>query len=50
MVISFSVLWSIGLSSSLVHFMNGSEYLTRGGDSPGIYPFDKVPAIEFCLE
>ena len=30
MVISFLVLWSICLSSSLVHFRNGREYLTRG--------------------
>ena len=29
-VMSFLVLWSICLSSSLVHFKNGSEYLTRG--------------------
>ena len=49
MVISFLALWSICLSYSLVHFKNGPEYLTSG-DSPGIYPFNKVPAIEFCLE
>ena len=30
MVISFLVLWSICLSSSLVHFRKGPEYLTRG--------------------
>ena len=30
MVISFFVLWSICLSSSLVHFNNSPEYLTRG--------------------
>ena len=30
MVISFLVLWSICLSSSLIHFKNGLEYLTRG--------------------
>ena len=30
MIISFLVLWSICLSSSLVHFKNGPEYLTRG--------------------
>ena len=30
MVISFLVLWSICLSSFLVHFKNGLEYLTRG--------------------
>ena len=29
MVISLLVLWSICLSSSLVHFKNGPEYLTR---------------------
>ena len=29
MVISFLVLWSICMSSSLVHFKNGLEYLTR---------------------
>ena len=29
MVISFLVLWSICLSSSLIHFKNGPEYLTR---------------------
>ena len=38
---SFMVLWSVCLSSSLVHFKNGPEYLTRG-DSPGIYPFDEI--------
>ena len=43
-VINFLVLWSICLSSSLVDFKNGPE------ESPGIYPFDKVPAIEFFLE
>ena len=47
--LSFLVLKSICLSSSLVHFKNGHKYLKRG-NSPGIYPFDKVPAIEFCLE
>ena len=30
LVISFLVLWSICLSSSLVYFKNGPEYLTRG--------------------
>ena len=30
MVISFLVLWSICLSSPLVHFIKGLEYLTRG--------------------
>ena len=30
MVISFLVLWSICLSSSLVHFNEGPEYLTKG--------------------
>ena len=30
MVISFLVLWSICLSSSLVHLRKGPEYLTRG--------------------
>ena len=30
MVISFLVLWSICLSSSLVHLIKGPEYLTRG--------------------
>ena len=30
MVISLIVLWSICLSSSLVHFRKGPEYLTRG--------------------
>ena len=30
MVISFLVLWSICLSSSLIYFKKGSEYLTRG--------------------
>ena len=30
MGISFLVHWSICLSSSLVHFKNGPEYLTRG--------------------
>ena len=29
MVIIFLVLWSISLSSSLVHFKNGPEYLTK---------------------
>ena len=41
MAISFLVLWSICLSSSLIHFKNGPEYFTSG-DSSGIYPFDKV--------
>ena len=44
MVISFLVLWSICLNSSLVHLRKGPEY------SPSIYSFDKVSAIEFCLE
>ena len=30
MIISFLVLWSICLSSSLIHFMYGLEYLMRG--------------------
>ena len=49
MVIIFLVLWSICFISSLVHFQNGPEYLTRGYN-PGIYFFDKVSAIKFCLE
>ena len=43
MVISFLPLWSICLSSSLVHFRNGPEYLTKAY-SPGIHSFDKVSA------
>ena len=44
LVISFLTLWSICLSSSLVHLVSYE------GGSPRIYSFDKVPAIEFCLE
>ena len=29
-IISFLILWSICLSSSLVYFKNGPDYLTRG--------------------
>ena len=47
MIISFLVLLSICLSSSLVHFTNGPEYITRG--PPSIYPYDKVSTREFCL-
>ena len=57
MVISFLVLWSICLSSSLVHlfkFFSGPlqewSRVSYEGNSLGIYLFDKVPAIEFCLE
>ena len=43
MVISFLVTWSICLSSSLVHFKNGPEYLTRGT----VQVF--IPLISFLL-
>ena len=43
MVISFFVLWSICLSSSLVHFKNGSEYLTRS--TAQVF----IPLIRFLL-
>ena len=49
MVISFLVLWSICLSSSLVHFKKGSR-ISNEGYSLVIYSFDKVLAREFCLE
>ena len=44
MVISFLVLWSICLSSSLVHFRKGPEYLTRG--TAQVF----IPLIRFLLE
>ena len=43
-VISFLVLWSICLSSSLVHFRKGLEYLTRS--TPQVF----IPLISFRLE
>ena len=43
MVISFLVLWSICLSSSLVHFKNGPEFLT--GRTAQIF----IPLIRFLL-
>ena len=43
MVISFLVLWLICLSSSLVHFKNGLEYLTRG--TAQVF----IPLIRFLL-
>ena len=48
-VISFLVLWSICLSSSLVHLRKGPEYLTSGTAQVFI-PCDKVSINEFCLE
>ena len=39
MVISFLVLWFICLSSSLVHFKNGPEYLTGVGTAQVFIPF-----------
>ena len=47
-VISFLVLWSICLSSSLVHFKNCPEYLTTG--TTKIFIFDRNPTVELCLE
>ena len=44
MVISFLVLWSICLSSSLVHLRKDPE-----GYSPSIHSFDKVSARVLCL-
>ena len=44
MIISFLVLWSICLSSSLVHFRKGPEYLTRGTAQVSI------PLVRFLLE
>ena len=46
MVISFLVLWSICLSSSLVLFKKGLEYLTRRY-SPSIYSFDSFVSNSF---
>ena len=43
MVISFLVLWSICLSSSLVHFKKGPKYLTRG--TAQVF----IPLIRFLL-
>ena len=43
MVISFLILWSNILSSSLVHFKNGPEYLTRG--TAQVF----IPLIRFLL-
>ena len=43
-VISFLVLWSICISSSLVHFTKGPEYLTRGT----VQVF--IPLIRFLLD
>ena len=42
MVISFLVLWSICLSSSLTHFKNGPKYLTMGT------PQEFIPFIGSC--
>ena len=42
-VISFLVLWSICLSSYLVHYKNGPEYLTRG--TTQVF----IPLIRFLL-
>ena len=44
MVISFLVLWSICLSSSLVHLKKSPEYLTR--DTAQVF----IPLIRFLLE
>ena len=44
MVISFFVLWSICLSSSLVHLRKGPEYLTRG--TAQVF----IPLMRFLLE
>ena len=33
------------MSSSLVYFKNGLEYITRG-DYPGVYPFDEISAAD----
>ena len=44
MVISFLVLWSICLSSSLVHLRKGPEYLTR--DTAQVY----ISLMRFLLE
>ena len=49
MVISFLVLWSICLSSSLVHLRKGPE-VANEWYSTSIYSFDKVSARELCLE
>ena len=42
-IINFLILWSICLSSSLVHFKNGPKYLTKG-DNPGFYSFHEISA------
>ena len=44
MVISFLVLWSICLSSCLVHLRKGPEYLTRG--TAQVF----IPLMRFLLE
>ena len=44
MVISFLVLWSICLNSSLVHLRKGPEYLMRG--TAQVF----IPLIRFLLE
>ena len=44
MVISFLVLWSVCLSSSLIHLRKGPEYLTRG--TAQVF----IPLIRFLLE
>ena len=43
-IISFLILWSICLSSSLVHFKKGPEYLTR--DTAQVF----IPLIRFRLD
>ena len=44
MLISFLILWSICLSSSLIHFTKGPEYLTRG--TAQVF----IPLIRFLLD
>ena len=48
MVINFLVLWSMYLSSSLVHFRNGPEYLT-GGTAQMFIPFMRLLLLSLAL-
>ena len=47
-VINFLVLLSICLSTSLVYFMNGPEYLTM--NNSGVHLFDKIFTAELGLQ
>ena len=45
---NFLVLWSICLSSSLIHFKKALGYFTK--NFPDIYSFDKISAADFGFE